>query len=649
MSVGPTRTASTSRLVLILQLVGTAAALWGVFSFVRDAPTTLPLGPASRASAAGALSLLFLLAAAAAPGCQVRLPGGIAAAWKAALCRAPAVGLSLAPLALLPLCRDNRVVGAAVVAAALIAYVTGAGRSTTRARRLGRGHAFGPWEVALLGFCIFIAIIYVQIGVQAQGNFQNDSAYYYGVAKHIALTGRFEEPIVWHFLRSPAKVPARPFDYWGGLTSVVLVPYLWLFGATHRVANTVMACISALSVFVFWDLVAVRRVIKSPPVGAALLVAFALAPSLSTFRFDTESVVPYQLLALMILVAAARKRWVLCSVLAALVYATRPSGALLALIVWVWALYESRRQGTLKRVAATQLVLVALTVSYGLVLFGTPLGVTREAARLRSELDLYLWHGRPSIHLLHARLDSAYLLGRVTEVFHTLLQIVPGGSALLALAAVAGLTPWIAERRLRSAEGVVIWILGVPLAFAVGIASGSVFVSWRTLHPLIPLVLLAGGQSLDIVIDWLWRLEFHRLWRGAAAVLALVATVAAVLRPAKLYGERALAVIRPAEVALEKLDPVFHGETVASNLPWYVIANTRSSAVSIPGDGETSIAAVLDRYHVQWLAIVGRYTLRNASAPVVRRLLRQGHENIGAFRVTRVRRTGGLSLFRVQR
>jgi hypothetical protein len=648
-SRGPTRAASTSRLLRVLQLVGTALTLSGVFLSLKSVPTSLPWSARSRDLAAAALSLSFLLAAAAAPDCQLRLPGGLAAAWRTALGRAPAVGLSLAPLVLLPLCHGEKLLEAAVVGAALIAYATGAGRSTLRARRLGRGRPFGPWEVALLGFCIFIAIVYVQIGLRAKGNFQNDSAYYFGVAKHIALTGRFEEPIVWHFLRVPPRVPTAPFDYWGGLTSVVLVPFLWLFGATHQVANTVMACISALSVLVFWDLVAVRRVVKSPPLGAALLVAFALAPSLSTFRFDTESVAPYQLLTLLILVAAARKKWALCSVLAALVYYTRPSGALLALIIWVWALYESRRQGALKRVAATQLVLVALTLCYGLVLFGTPLGVTRQAARMKSELDLYLWNGRPSIDLLHARLGSTYLLGRITQVVRTLLDIVPGGAALLALAAVAGITPWIAERRLRSRQSTVIWVLGVALAFALGLASGSVFVPWRTLHPLIPLVMLAGGQSLDALLDWLWRLDVRRLWRGAAATLLLLITGSMLLRPVKLYGDRELAVLRTAEVALQKLDPVLQGGTVASNIPWYVIANTRSAAVSIPRDGPVAIAAVLGKYHVEWLAIIGRYSVRGRSAPVIYRLLERGRGRIGRFRLTRDRRAGGLSLFSVKR
>jgi hypothetical protein len=44
------------------------------------------------------------------------------------------------------------------------------------------------------------APLYLAIGFQVEEIAYNDGAYYYGVARHIALTGRFEEPIVWHFL-----------------------------------------------------------------------------------------------------------------------------------------------------------------------------------------------------------------------------------------------------------------------------------------------------------------------------------------------------------------------------------------------------------------------------------------------------------------
>ncbi len=643
--MGPTRAVATSRLVRGLQLVGTALALSGVFFTVRSAPTSLPLGAASRDAAAAALSLLFLLAAAAAPGAQLQLRAGRAAAWQAALRRAPAVGLWLAPLALLPL--THGALRVLVVCGALVAYAAGPGRTVLRARRSSRGDAFGPWEVALLGFCVFIAVVYVQIGLRAKGNFQNDAAYYYGVARHIVLSGRFEEPIVWHFLRKPPAVPTAPFDYWGGLTSVVLVPFLWLFGASHHVANTVMACISAASVFVFGYLIAVRRLVRNPLVGAALLIAFSLAPSLANYRFDTESVVLYQLIALSILLAAGSGRWALCSVLAALVYYARPSGVLVLLVVWLWALYESYRKGTLRRVATTQVVLAVVTAGYGLVEFGSVLGVTPLAARVHNQIELYLYGGHPPMDLVHARLAHLYLVQRGSAVVQTLLQVVPGGLVLLALAATAGVAPWVAGSRSPSRERGVVWLLGLPVAAAVGLAAGGVYVPWRTLHPLIPFVMLAGGISLDFWLDWLWRRDVQRLVRGGASVLLIAITGAAALRTVALYGDREQAPIRKAEVELQKLDPVLQGETVVSNIPWYVIANTKSPAVSLPRDGPQAIAAVIHEYHANWVLIVGASSMLAKSAPIVHRMLK-GNVQVGPYHLVRDPHMHAGALFRVE-
>lgn len=645
MSRGPTRAASTSPAIRTLQLVGTAAALAGVFWVLRQTPTSLPFGPVSRGVAAGAVAFLFFLAAAAAPFCQVRLSGGPGALWRAALRRAPAVGLSLSPLALLPFCHG--IVRAAVACVAFAAYVAGAGRSTLHARRSSRGQLFGPWEVALLGFCVFIAVVYVQIGLRARGNFQNDSAYYFGVARHIVLSGRFEEPIVWHFLRIPARVPTAPFDYWGGLTSMVLVPFLWLFGPTQHVANTLMACVSAASVLAFWYLVAVRRLVRNPLAGAVLLVAFSLAPALADYRFDAESIALFQLLALCILIAAGRGRWALASVLAALAYYARPTGVILALGVWLWALYESRRKGTLRRVAVTQLVLAAVTLGYGLVEFGSALGVAPKAARLHNQMELYFYRGRPPLALLHARLAHFYLVTRGAAVVQTLLQVVPGASVLLLFVVAAGATPWLAGFRSSSRQRAVVWMMGLPLALAVGIASGGIYVPWRTLHPLIPLVMLAGGLSLDFWLDWTWRRDARQLARGAATLLLLVLTGAATLRTVALYGDRKQAPLRSAELALKTLDPVLRGQTVASNIPWYVIANTDSPAVSIPRDGPEAIASVIKKYHVKWVLIAGRPTMLGKSAAVIQQMERT-NVVLGPYHLIRDRQVRSLALLRVE-
>ena len=117
-----------------------------------------------------------------------------------------------------------------------------------------------------------ITAVYVEIGGSAQGNLQNDSAYYFGVARHMATTHRFEEPIVWHFVNPPPVLVHPPFDYWGGLTSVVLAPILAAFGATQHTAFVAMAAISGLTVVAFWYLLCVAL-----PIRYAVLQLLGLA------------------------------------------------------------------------------------------------------------------------------------------------------------------------------------------------------------------------------------------------------------------------------------------------------------------------------------------------------------------------------------
>src|SRR5712692_3957164 len=110
------------------------------------------------------------------------------------------------------------------------------------------------WRRFLLVITLCLCAHYLAVGWVAVGNLDNDAAYYYGVARHIATTGRYEEPIIWQYLNPPATLIHRPFDYWQGLTALLLVPWLALFGATHHVALVTMAVISGLGLLAFYYL-----------------------------------------------------------------------------------------------------------------------------------------------------------------------------------------------------------------------------------------------------------------------------------------------------------------------------------------------------------------------------------------------------------
>src|SRR4030095_13801061 len=177
--------------------------------------------------------------------------------------------LALLPFALLPLVswtlsRPRAPVSLTVLLALLawgwtIASERSAPTGIALLPRASAGGRIGAWELALLIFVLAVCAAYVETGSQTGSRTDaityNDGAYYYGVARHMAFTGRFEEPIVWHFLHPPDRIVHAPFDYWAPMTSLLLVPSLALFGATPQTANTTMSIVSAASLLAFWYLV----------------------------------------------------------------------------------------------------------------------------------------------------------------------------------------------------------------------------------------------------------------------------------------------------------------------------------------------------------------------------------------------------------
>src|SRR5215510_1467965 len=130
--------------------------------------------------------------------------------------------------------------GCAVGAGNVDADVVGGVAATGEKRRIGRRTTGGAaiesgdrrWAVLdawqrtrgarwlLLVGCLGVIVWYISLALKVDGNNDNDAAYYLGVARYMARTGRFEENIVWHFLGRPDSVFHRPFNYWQGLTSL---------------------------------------------------------------------------------------------------------------------------------------------------------------------------------------------------------------------------------------------------------------------------------------------------------------------------------------------------------------------------------------------------------------------------------------------
>src|SRR5262249_38166445 len=258
----------------------------------------------------------------------------------------------------------------ATVALVLLSLATWAWRLLRRAPSapdialLTRSHRpprLGAWEWCLFVFVLVVAAIYLATGASLHEIIYNDAAYYYGVARHMALTGRFEEPLVWHFLRPPNGIVHAPFDYWGCLTVLLLVPPLAVFGATPETAFLTMSAVTAASLLAFWYLICIALPLRYHAAQLLALVLFAFSPALDVYRFQPESICVAQLFLLLALIALCRRRVVLAVLCAFAILLARGDGLILfSLIVVALVLQELRIEG--RRAAGVRTaVLVALS------------------------------------------------------------------------------------------------------------------------------------------------------------------------------------------------------------------------------------------------------------------------------------------------
>ncbi|MEB2310299.1 MAG: hypothetical protein OZ921_07395 [Sorangiineae bacterium] len=512
------------------------------------------------------------------------------------------------------------------------------------------------WRALSAAITLAAVLLYFIVAAGARDNLQNDSAYYFGVARFMAETGHFAEPIVWHYLSPPPAIVHPPFDYWGGLLSLVLAPVLAVFGATERVAFLFMAAVSAASVVAFHHLVERAAPLKSPVVRVVALVVFAFSPGVFNHRLDTETIALYHLLLIGSLLAFARARYPLAVLLSALVFLTRPDGVFVFVAVTLAAALALRRRhpesvrrawGWLLGVAGGA---VSLYVGYRLVAFGSPGGATARALFVFDPRELYAYGASPEVSWEKVRvLTSAhYLRIRAQMVLQGLrfAELVPWPEPWLA-ASLLGLG---ALRRGRAPVVLLVWVMVPACLYLVLWSEPGVFVPWRSLHPLLPLVVLGGGYGADAVVERLRpalaRLGRAGAWAGGAG-LALAAAL--VIARVPIRSERPRAVNHAELDALRALDVTFAGQAVASDRPWYVIALTGSPAISIPGNGEAAMIAALERYRVEWLVFRGEHASTAGSRGTLDAIARGERRALGPFRLERVRAGAGLEVFRLRR
>jgi hypothetical protein len=622
-----------------------AIVLLGVWGAARAMPPgELPgLAPAIvlalKLTALGALAAAALIERGAAPDGAADLRAGIARWWP-----------SFVPLALLGLL-PAAAYGARVAApaAALIAVLRD---------RVPERVAWAPppaglaWSRALRITALAICVAYVAAGATAAGSTDNDPAYYFGVARHILRTHRYEEPIVWHFLVKPARVLHHPFDYWSGLASLSLLPFLAVFGATHQVAGAAMGLVAGLSVVAFAHLIGTAAPLRSRIVQLVALLLFAFSPALMRLRFDVETIPFVHLWMILALVALARRRSEWAVLFAFLMFWSRPEDVVLAVVLSAVALAaaaeapDPRRR--LRRALLTGAVCGGAYLLCHLLLFGSPLPPGAILGRQLEDYGaLYRWEdARPATWTLAEHFTPEYLAGRVHLALSNLQDIVffPNYPVWLGLAVLRGCC-WSKES--SRVEGTS-WLLLFGGAITISLVNPTMFAGQRTLHALLPVVVLAGAYAAEAALGALGRITAARLpWATAArlaASLAALLLASAMLRPLPLtlaLGAPPL----PFEADLAALDTTLDGGTVMSTRPWSVIAETRSPAVFLPENGEAAMEAVIRKYDVRWLLLLNE---GGGPSQAVQNELNSGaRHNIGSLAVTRRLERNGIKVFEV--
>jgi len=507
------------------------------------------------------------------------------------------------------------------------------------------------WRWALMGFAACAALAFIAIGRALPGSYDNDAAYYFGMARHLVLTHRWEEPLVWQFLTRAPQLTHAPFDYWHGFSALSLVPAMAVFGPTHLVAGTVMGVVSGASVLLFAYLISCAAPLESPVVQLLALLLFIWSPAVVTYRFDVDTVGFVHLWLLAALVALAKRRLAWAAAFACFTFLWRAESITLTILLSSSALYlalvEPRCKAQLSRVLLVLATLALSYVGYHWFVFGTPAPPgALVASNLSDGLAPYYWQSQTATLPLSQRFTPEYIAGRVQVAGDTLsqagffpYQALWFGCALLA-------AKQIGSRR-RGLDAISRCLLFVGAA-VIALTNPAVFASWRSLHTLLPVLVLAGAygaESLLSALSGLIERATHSplLARGCTACISACTALG-------LFHPLDLSVVHPAEPAFVKelaaLEATFAGEPVMTARSWFVLAYTNAPAVGLPFNGEQAIESVLRRYAVKWLVIVnGENTLGSAS--VTNELRSGARSQIGSIHLTIRQQCSFITLFHV--
>jgi hypothetical protein len=441
------------------------------------------------------------------------------------------------------------------------------------------------------------------------------------------------------------------------MTSLLLLPAMWIFNGDYRAAVVTMALISGASVFGFAYLLEHGFDVRSRWIRVLAVLVFAFAPAMQEYRLDTDSTPVMHLFLIMALIALTKARYALVCLIAAAFPFVRGDGAVIAAMLVSFALWRSLGKrappGELKRSVAICVLCVVGYVLYSYAVFGapTPPGAS-TALRLRRGVDLYTYGFKPRRQLAWIwaqRMSFDYFYYRATVALETMLEII----FVSAQSAWYGTILAGAILQFRRVNASVMLIFGLFFVAPIALASAApaVYASWRTLHVMVPVIVLAGALALD-QIETLARSRLLPalpdrigMWLMRAVSLAAALFFLSDLKPYTTRPESAI--LRALQKKLVKIDQQLGGEPVLSMRPWFVIAYTRSPAVMMPVNGEEALAEVIRKYKVGWLLIEGRYTLAGSTKDIIKALEGTKRWELDEFVLERTPNEARLPLFRV--
>jgi hypothetical protein len=202
----------------------------------------------------------------------------------------------------------------------------------------------------LIMLFILSLIFRVALAAWASQPWYFDAAYYFDVAKNLARGHGFTEDFIFMYL-TPAKSVVHPSNlYWMPLTSIIIAPFLALFGISWHIAQIPILLLSIpLPLFTYWigwDIFQSRRY-------ALAMAIFTLIGGYTypLFFAATDSLALYSWVSLLALVGMYQGwrghpwRFVLTGIAIGLAHLTRADGILLlpvACLVWLCSQKKSR-------------------------------------------------------------------------------------------------------------------------------------------------------------------------------------------------------------------------------------------------------------------------------------------------------------------